>query len=30
MPCDGQLRPASFFATRISVRVPWIQTIINQ
>jgi hypothetical protein len=30
VPDDGQLRPASFYATRISPRVAWIQSVINQ
>ncbi len=30
LPDDGQVRPASFYATRISVRLTWIQSIISQ
>jgi len=29
-PNDGQIRPARFYATRISDRLTWIQSIINQ
>jgi hypothetical protein len=29
-PVDGFLRPACFFATRISTRLSWITTILNQ
>jgi hypothetical protein len=30
MPVDGQARPAYYYATRISVRAAWIQSIISQ
>jgi hypothetical protein len=30
MPNDGQVRPAPFYATRISNRLVWIQSVINQ
>lgn len=30
LPNDGQVRPACFYATRISNRLTWIQSIINQ
>lgn len=30
LPNDGQIRPACFYATRISERLTWIQSIVNQ
>jgi hypothetical protein len=30
VPADGGLQPASYYATRISLRVAWIQSVISQ